>query len=162
MDRGEEVPSKQRKQPVKAGSEGATGRVRCALNDLYNLERLTIARTGRCDYYQANTVRVGVWCNKCEVGMHRECYYTYHQLRYGVYLDNRYEIKKCRKQQGMRKLMSTKEANFQWTTVQPDIHSSDEEVRSHGSQDGRPSGSWAGSEEHSESKGDEEEDENKV
>ena len=57
--------------------------------------------------------------------------------------------------------MSSKEANFR-TTVQPDIHSSDEEVRSHGTQDGRPSGSWEGSEEHSESNEDEEEDENKV
>jgi len=58
---------KTRKQAVKAGSEGCTGRVGCALNDLYNLERIT--RTGRCNYYQdfdhklkANTVRVGVWC----------------------------------------------------------------------------------------------------
>ena len=106
---GEEIAVKTRKQAVKAGSEGCSGRVGCALNNLYNLERLT--RTGRCNYYQdfghkANTVRVGVWCTKCEVGMHRECYYSYHQVRYGVYLDNRYEINKSRSKQGMRKLVS--------------------------------------------------------
>ena len=43
----------------------------------------------------------------------------------GWYLDNRYEINKCRTKQGMRKLVSSKEANFQWSTVEPDIHSSD-------------------------------------
>ena len=61
--------------------------------------------------------------------------------------------------QGMRKLVSSKAANFQWCTVEPDIHSSDEEVHSHGSQDGRPPGSWEGSE-NSQSNEDEEEDEN--
>ena len=88
--------------------------------------------------------------------MHRECYYAYHQVRYGVYLDNRYEINKCRTKQGMRKFVSSKEANFQWSTVEPDIHSSDEEVRSHGSQDSRPPGSWEGSEDNSQSNEDEE------
>ena len=115
VERGEEIPVKVRKQSVKVGSEGCSARVGCALNDLYNLERIT--RTGRCNYYQdfehkANTVRVGVWCTKCEVGMHRECYYSYHQVRYGVYLDNRYEINKSRMKQGMRKLVSSKAANF--------------------------------------------------
>ena len=162
VERGEEIPVKPRKQAVKAGSEGCSARVGCALNDLYNLERIT--RTGRCNYYQdfghkANTVRVGVWCTKCEVGMHRECYYSYHQVRHGVYLDNRYEINNSRRKQGMRKLVSSKAANFQWCTLEPDIHSSDEEVRSHGSQDGRPPGSWEGSE-NSQSNEDEEEDEN--
>ena len=150
IKRGGEVPQKQRKQPVKAGSEGCTTRVGCALNDLYNLERHT--RTGRCDYYQdfghkENTERVGVWCQKCEAGMHRECYFSYHQLRYGVYLDNRYEVNKSRGKQGMRTQMSRQEANFPWNAVQPDIHSSDEEVRSHGSQEHRGRGSWEGSEE---------------
>ena len=164
VERGEEIAVKTRKEAVKAGSERCSGRVGCALNDLYNLERLT--RTGRCNYYQdfghkANTVRVGVWCTKCEVGMHRECYYSYHQVRHGVYLDNRYEINNSRRKQGMRKLVSSKAANFQWCTLdhEPDIHSSDEEVRSHGSQDGRPPGSWEGSE-NSQSNEDEEEDEN--
>ena len=106
IERGEEVQQKQRKQPVKAGSEGCTTRVGCALNDLYNLERHT--RTGRCDYYQdfghkANTVRVGVWCQGCDAGMHRECHLSYHQLRYGVYLDNRFEVNKSRGKQEMRK-----------------------------------------------------------
>ena len=165
IERGEEIPAKQRKQAVKAGSEGCTGRVGCALNDLYNLERHT--RTGRCDYYQdfghkANTVRVGVWCQGCDAGMHRECYLSYHQLRYGVYLDNRYEVNKSRAKQGMRKLLSRQEVYFTWTSVQPDIHSSDEEVESHGSQEGRPRGSWEGSEEDFESNEDQDEEENKV
>ena len=116
-----------------------------------------------CNYYQdfehkANTVRVGVWCTKCEVGMHRECYYSYHQVRHGVYLDNRYEINNSRRKQGMRKLVLSKAANFQWCTLEPDIHSSAEEVRSHGSQDGRPPGSLEGPE-NSQSNEDEEEDE---
>ena len=148
VERGEVIEAKPRKQAVKAGAEGCS-RVGCALNDLYNLERIT--RTGRCNYYQdfdhkASTVRVGVWCTKCEVGMHRECYYSYHQVRYGVYLDNRYEINSSRQKQGMRKLVSSKAANFQWCSLEPDIHSSDDEVRSHGSQEGRPPGSWEASE----------------
>jgi len=78
IERGEEVPVKQRKQPVKAGLEGCTTRVGCALNDLYNYNLEWHKRTGRCNYYQdfghkANTVRVGVWCQGCEAGMHREC-----------------------------------------------------------------------------------------
>ena len=97
----------------------------------------------------------------CDAGMHWECYFSYHQLSYGVYLDNRYEVNKSRGKQGMRKLMSRQEANFTWTAVQPEIHSSDEEVQSHCSQEGRPRGSWEGSEEHSESNEDEEK-ENKV
>ena len=92
--------------------------------------------------------------------MHRECYYSYHQVRYGVYLDNRYEINKSRMKQGMRKLVSSKAANFQWCTVEPDIHSSEEEVRSHGSQEGRPPGGWEPSDNsQSTSNEDEEEDE---
>ena len=64
IERGEEVPQKRRKQPVKAGSEGCTTRMGCALNDLYNLKLEWHTRTGRCDYCQdfghkANTARVG-------------------------------------------------------------------------------------------------------
>jgi hypothetical protein len=77
-------------------------------------------------------------------------------VRYGVYLDNRYEINSSRNKQGMRKLVSTKAANFQWCTLEPDIHSSEDEVRSHGSQEGRPPGSWEPSE-NSDSNEDEEE-----
>ena len=147
---------------MKAGSEGCTTRVGCALNDLYNLERHT--RTGRCDYYQdfghkANTVRVGVWCQGCDAGMHRECYFSYHQLRYGVYLDNRYEVNKSRGKQGMRTQMSRQEANFPWNAVQPDIHLSDEEVESHGSQENRGRGSWEVTEEEVESNEEEDEQE---
>ena len=54
VERGEEIPVKARKQSVKAGSEGCSARVGCALNDLYNLERIT--RTGRCNY-----VVPGLW-----------------------------------------------------------------------------------------------------
>ena len=90
--------------------------------------------------------------------MYSECFYSYHQVRYGVYLDNRYEINKSRNKQGMRKLVSSKAANFQWCTVEPDINSSEEEVRSHGSQEGRPPGGWEPSD-NSQSNKDEEEDE---
>ena len=64
----------------------------------------------------------------------------------------------------MRKLMSTQEVNFMntWTAVQPDIHSSDEEVESHGSQEGRGRGSWEGSEEECEANADHDQEENAV
>ena len=52
----------------------------------------------------------------------------------------------------MRKLVSTKSVNFQWCTLVP----SEDEVRSHGSQEGRPPGSWEPSE-NSDSNEDEEE-----
>ena len=88
--------------------------------------------------------------------MHRECYFSYHQLRYGVYLDNRYEVNKSRAKQGMKSLMSRQEVNFPWNAVQPDIHAADEEVQSNGSQEQRGRGSREGTEEELESNNEEE------
>ena len=47
-------------------------------------------RKGRCDQYQdlLRSVKVGIWRKGCKVGMHNECYYTYHLMRYGVLLIN--------------------------------------------------------------------------
>ena len=111
---------------------------------------LSLTRTGRCDYYQdfghkATTVRVGVWCKGCKAGMHRECYYYDHQLWYGVFLDNRYEVNKSRVKQGTRVLVPKNEAKFTWRALRPDIHSSESEVESHGSQERSGSGSWEAS-----------------
>ena len=52
--------------------------------------------------------------------------------------------------------MSRQEANFPWNAVQPDIHSSDEEAQSNGSQEQRGRGSWEGTEEELESNNEEE------
>ena len=54
-----------RKKPVPAGGEeGSKTRVDCALNNLYNLEKVT--RSARCNFYQnfghKESVRVGFWC----------------------------------------------------------------------------------------------------
>ena len=78
-------------------------------------------------------------------GMHCECYYHYHQLRYGVYLDNRYELNTSRAKQGMCTQLSRKDANFLWSAVQPDIHSSESDVDSHSSKDNLNMGSWEAS-----------------
>ena len=105
IERGEEIPVKPGKKPVPAGAEGSKTQVECALNKLYNMEKRN--RTGRCDYYQdfghqARTVRVGTR-KGCNVGMHPECDYNYHQVRYGVYLHKRYKINHSRRKQRSEK-----------------------------------------------------------
>ena len=42
-------------------------------------------------------MRVGFWCKGCKAGMHPECYFSYHAVHFGVYLDNRYEVNRSRK-----------------------------------------------------------------
>ena len=69
--------------------------------------------------------------------MHSECYYNYHAVRYGVYLDNRYEINRTRRRQNTFKEMARRDGLFLWYKVPKDTHSSDEEYGSHGSQYGR-------------------------
>ena len=77
--------------------------------------------------------------------MRRECYYHYHSVGYGVYLDNRYEINhNGRKQKSLRGI-PRREGFFIWKAVKPDIHSSDSRYGSHGSQDDQPRGSWEAS-----------------
>ena len=71
--------------------------------------------------------------------MHPECYYNYHAVQYGVYLDNRYEINRTRRRQKNIKEIARRDGMFLWYKVPKDIHSSDEEYGSHGSQDGRQS-----------------------
>ena len=46
----EEKEEKKRAKPVKAGKEGSSTRVDCALNNLYDTEDK--GRVGRCTYYQ--------------------------------------------------------------------------------------------------------------
>ena len=95
------------------------------LNGTQGLVDATTTRT--LNWPQGKYSESGVCCQECEAGMHQECYFSYHQLRYGVYLDNRYEVNKSRGKQGMRTQNLRQEANFPWNAVQPDIHSSDEE-----------------------------------
>ena len=71
--------------------------------------------------------------------MHPECYYSYYAVRYGVYLDNRYEINRSRRRQHSQKEISRQEEGmFVWYKIPQDIHSSGEGYGSHGSQNGRP------------------------
>ena len=141
VERGEVLEKQPRKKPVPAGEDGCNTRVDCALNNLYNLERHS--RTGRCDFYQdfghqeARSVRVGYWCKGCKAGMHPECYYSYHAVRYGVHLDDRYKINRSRRRQLSRKEIARAEGTFVWYKVPKDMHSSDDGYGSHGSQNGR-------------------------
>ena len=101
------------------------------------------SRTGRCDYYQdfghpeARSVRAGFWCRGCKKGMHPKCYYSYHAIKYGVYLDTRYEINKNRARHMTRKQIPREEGTFVWYKVPKDMHSSDDGYGSHGSQNCR-------------------------
>ena len=47
---GEDEEKKARAKPVKAGEEGSTTQVDCALNNLYDMEFK--GRVGRCTFYQ--------------------------------------------------------------------------------------------------------------
>ena len=68
--------------------------------------------------------------------MHLKCYYSYHTVRYGVYLDNRYKINRTRRRQKTIKEIARRDGMFLWYKVSKDIHLSVEEYGSHGSQDG--------------------------
>ena len=70
--------------------------------------------------------------------MHPECYYSYHAIRYGVYLDTRYEINKTRARHLARKSIPKEEGTYLWYKVPKDVHSSDDGYGSHGSQSCRP------------------------
>ena len=160
VERGEVVEKQPRKKPVPVGEEGCNTRVECALNNMYNMEKHS--RTGKCDYYQdfghaeARSVRVGFWCRGCKKGMHPEYYYSYHAIKYGVYLDTRYEINKNRARHMTRKQIPREEGTFVWYKVPKDMHSSDDGYGSHGSQNCRPtlSSGEEADEENSESGGD--------
>ena len=142
VERGEVIEKAPRKKAVPAGEDGCNTRVDCALNNLYNLEKHS--RTGKCDYYQdyghteAKSVRVVFFCKGCKKGMHPECYYSYHAIRYGVYLDTRYEINKTRARHLARKSIPKEEGTYLWYKVPKDVHSSDDGYGSHGSQSCRP------------------------
>ena len=75
----EEKEKKARAKTVKAGEEGSTTRVDCALNNLYDTEAK--GRVGRCTYYQdykrkpATVVKTSWFWRDCKVGLHQECYY---------------------------------------------------------------------------------------
>ena len=71
-------------------------------------------------------MRVGFWCKGCKAGMYPECYFSYHAVRYGVYLDNRDEISRNRRRQLSRKEISRAEGMFVWYKVPQDMHSSDD------------------------------------
>ena len=70
-------------------------------------------------------------------------------------------MNKSRAKQGTKALISRKEANFPWNALQPDIHSSDDEVSSHGSRENSGQGSWEGTEEEEKAKKEDEEEASK-
>ena len=77
--------------------------------------------------------------------MHRKCYYHYHSVRYGVYLDNRYEINHSRRKHKSLKAINRRDVYFVWKAMQPDVHSSNSDYGSHSSQEDRERGSWESS-----------------
>ena len=78
--------------------EGGSSRKGCGLNNCINLEKRN--STGQCIYYKDYlgwnegmvNVKAPVKCLQCDVGLHEEFYYTYHNIREGVVLDLGYEI----------------------------------------------------------------------
>ena len=94
--------------------------------------------------------------------MHPECYYSYHAVRYGVYLDNRYEINRSRRRQLSWREIPREQGTFLWYKVPKDLHSSDDGYGSHGSQNGRPRLSSGNHEEADEENSETGEDENEA
>ena len=112
----------------------------CAYNNYLNLEKHS--RTSMCNYYKdylgrkegVVNVKAPIKCLQCGVGLHKECYYTYHQLQEGVVLDLVLVHKSLHK-------WNRKMCRFQHRRVQPDIHQGEELPGNH-SQDDRERGEW--------------------
>ena len=50
-----------------------------------------------------------------------QCYYNYHAVRYGVYLDNRYEINRTRRRQKTIKEIARRDGMFVWYKVPKEL-----------------------------------------
>ena len=119
----------------------------CALNNYLNLENKN--RTGMCHYYPkyigrkagVKDVKAPVKCLTCEVGLHEECYYTFHAIKEGVVLDLSYEIKLVRQAHKSLKKWKPKEVRYIVRRVQPDLHNG-VEVPGNNSQDDHDKGDW--------------------
>ena len=94
-----EVPPKRKKQKV----EGGSSRLGCPSNNSLYLEKKN--RNGMCNYYKdylgrkqgVVNVNAPIKCLTCDLGMHEECYYTYHKVREGVVLALASEINDVRR-----------------------------------------------------------------
>ena len=119
----------------------------CAYNNYLNLEKHS--RTGMCNYYKdylgrnqgVTNVKAPIRRLQCGVGLHEECYYTYHQLREGVVLDLSYEINLVRSSHKTLHKWNRKMCRFQQRRVKPDVHQGVEVPGQH-SQDEREKGAW--------------------
>ena len=117
----------------------------CAHNNYLNLEKHS--RTGMCNYCKdylgrnqgVTNVKAPIKCLQCGVGLHEECYYTYHQLREGVVLDLLYEINLVRSSHKTLHKCNRKMCRFQQRRVKPDLHQGVEVPGQH-SQDEREKG----------------------
>ena len=140
---GAPLAPKEKKQRV----EGSTSRMGCAYNNYLNLEKHS--RTGMCNFYKdylgrkegVTNVKAPIKCLQCGVGLHEECYYTYHQLREGVVLDLAYEINLVRSAHKTLHKWNRKMCRFHQRRVQPDVHKG-VEVPGQNSQDEREKGAW--------------------
>ena len=86
-------------------------------------------------------VREPVKCLACEVGLHEECYYTFHEIKEGVVLDVTYDINVVRESHKSLKKWHRKWARYHLRRVQLDIHNG-VEVPGNNSQDDRKKGEW--------------------
>ena len=91
-------------------------------------------------------------CVKCDLGMHEDCYSSYHKVREGVVLDLTYEINKVRRSHKSSMQWNRKTVRYHPRRVQPDIHN-DEEVPGNNSQDDCETGDWESTSDESEKGG---------
>ena len=114
---------KEKSAKVEGGS-----RQGCALNNFMNLVKRN--RKGMCNFYKDYIgrkegvvhVKAPVKWATCKVGLHEECYYTYHEITEGVILDLAYEINLVR---GAHKSLNKWPKKSFWAQprrVQPDMH----------------------------------------
>ena len=132
--------------PKEKRAKGEAGsRQGCALNNFLNLEKQN--RTGKCNYYKDYVgrkegvvhVKAPVKCATCKVGLHEECYFTYHEIMEGVVLDLGYEINLVRRAHKSVRKWPRKPVWIKLRRVQPDLHSGVEVPGNH-SQDDREKG----------------------
>jgi len=132
--------------PKEKRAKGEAGsRQGCALNNFLNLEKQNC--TGKCNYYKDYVgrkegvvhVKAPVKCATCKVGLHEECYFTYHEIMEGVVLDLGYEINLVRRAHKSVRKWPRKPVWIKLRRVQPDLHSGVEVPGNH-SQDDREKG----------------------
>ena len=85
-------------------------------------------------------------CMQCDVGLHEEYYYTYHEIREGIVLDLAYKINLVRATHKYLHKLNRKTVRYHSRRVKPAIHQGVELPRNH-LQDDREQGEWEDSSE---------------